>query len=57
MTDSLADEMASWITGTEDAEKRRITGGCMPAGSTARTESVAETTWVIARSMETEGWK
>ena len=45
------------MTGTEEAEKRMTTGGCTPVGITARMEFIAETTWVMARSMLTLPWK
>ena len=53
----MAEVRASWITGTDEAEKRMITGGCMPVGITARIELVEETTWAMARSMLTVGSK
>ena len=49
----MAEVSASWITGTEEAEKRTITGGCTPGGISARIEFVEETTWAMARSMLT----
>ncbi|MDQ0448796.1 hypothetical protein QO012_003308 [Methylobacterium aerolatum] len=54
MSGRVFDESASWITGTEEAEKRMITGGCTPGGIRERMAFIAESTCVIARSMLTE---
>ena len=45
------------MTGCEEAEKRSTTGGWMPGGSTARIEFTEETTWAMARSIDTDGSK
>jgi hypothetical protein len=50
---SLDDDSAIWMTGTEEAEKRMMTGGCTPGGMRERIAFMAESTWVIARSMLT----
>ena len=42
-------------TGCDDAEKRSTTGGCTPGGITARMEFTEDTTWAMARSIDTEG--
>ena len=55
--DSTSEVAAIWITGTDEAEKRRITGGWIPGGSWPRIALVAAITCAIARSMETLGEK
>ena len=41
------------MTGTDEAEKRKTTGGWTPVGMTARIEFTEETTCAMARSIET----
>ena len=42
------------MTGCDEAEKLSTTGGWMPGGITARIEFTDDTTWAIARSIDTD---